>query len=104
MCPEAGLSVPRRACLSRGGMSSNETPLVQREAAQGQAPHTSKIYDAFISQLPQAHHLSDRGSQVVTDGKAARAAGNLDQLLHSKLKGSFSAFLKVHSLVNNCCV
>ena len=38
--------------------------LVQREAAQGQAPHASEIEDAFISQLPQAHHLSDRGSQA----------------------------------------
>jgi hypothetical protein len=32
--------------------------------------------------------------QVVTAGKAAKAAGNLDQLLHSKLKSSFTAFLK----------
>jgi len=43
-----------------------ETPLVQREGAQGQAPHASGTKDSFISQFPQAHHLSDRGSQSET--------------------------------------
>jgi len=45
-----------------GRMARIETPLVQREAAPGQASPASEIEDAFISQLPQAHHLSDRGS------------------------------------------
>ena len=40
-----------------------ETPLVQREAAQGQAPHAIRTNDSFFSQLPQAHQLSVRGSQ-----------------------------------------
>ena len=47
-------------------MDSNSTsypPLVQREAAPGQTPNASGTKDSFISQLSQAHHLSDRGSQ-----------------------------------------
>jgi hypothetical protein len=35
------------------------------ERGRGQAPHASEIEDAFVSQLPQAHYLSDRGSQNV---------------------------------------
>ena len=38
--------------------------LHRQRPRQAKAPHASEIEDAFISQLPQAHHLSDRGSQV----------------------------------------
>ena len=45
-----------------------ETPHVQREAMPDQAPDASEILDAFISQLPQAHHLADQGSQTIGIG------------------------------------
>ena len=40
----------------------SEIPLVQRGATPGHAPDASLTKDRFICQLPQAHHLSHRGS------------------------------------------